>query len=104
MERDVTNLLNHSLEYNDLASFLLKQVSQTLLDSLGFLSFCEGNILGSIVSKLHNGYYIDWTPIIGDNQFSYPEISFSTNSQDFKSEFSGVMCTLSKSRATVASQ
>jgi hypothetical protein len=44
------------------------------------------------ISELHDGYYIDWTPIIGDNQFSYPEISFSTNSQDFKSKFSGVMC------------
>src|SRR5215203_1149746 len=112
MERGVTNL-----ECNDLASFLLKRVSQTLLDSLGFLSFCEGNILDCLnplgspfrwfericivmrfmcdltISKLHDAYCMDWTPpIIGDNQFSYPEISFSTNSQDFKSNFSGVMC------------
>ena len=43
-------------------------------------------------SELPDGYHIDWTPIIGDNQFSYPEISFSTNSQDFKSNFSRVMC------------
>jgi len=45
------------------------------------------------ISKLHDAYGMDWTPpIIGDNQFSYPEISFSTNSQDFKNNFRGVMC------------
>ncbi len=33
MKRDVTNLPNHGLEYNDLA-FFLKRVSQTLLDYL----------------------------------------------------------------------
>jgi len=41
------------------------------------------------ISELNDGYHIDWTPVIGDNSFSDPEISFSPNSQDFKSKFSG---------------
>src|SRR5215510_16515194 len=44
------------------------------------------------ILELHNGYYIDWTPIIGNNQFSYPEISLSTRPQDLKTKFGWVMC------------
>ena len=44
------------------------------------------------ISELHYAHHIDWTPVIGNNQFNYPEISFSTNSQDFKSNFSGIIC------------
>lgn len=42
--------------------------------------------------NFHDNNHIDWTPIIGNDQFNYPEISFSTNSQDSKSNFSGIMC------------
>ena len=41
------------------------------------------------ILELHNGYYIDWTPIIGNNQFSYPEISLSTRRRILKLSLAG---------------
>src|ERR671919_83949 len=44
------------------------------------------------ISELHDGCHIDWTPIIGNNYFRYPEIPLSPSPQDLKTKFSGVMC------------
>ena len=44
------------------------------------------------IPELHDGYCIDWTPIIGNNYFRYPEISFSPYPQNLKTKFSRVMC------------
>ena len=40
-------------------------------------------------SEFHDTHNIDWTPIIGDNQFNYPEISFSTNRKILKVSLAG---------------
>ena len=45
-----------------------------------------------IISELHDAYHVDWTStIISNNVFSYPETSFSTRPQNFKTKFSRVM-------------
>jgi hypothetical protein len=44
------------------------------------------------VSELHDGYCIDWLPIISNNYFRNPEISFSPYSQNLKTKFCRVMC------------
>jgi len=44
------------------------------------------------IPELHDAYCIDWTPIIGNNNFRYPKISFPPYSQNFKTKFSRVMC------------